>query len=277
MFWRFLARWRRLLTGAIIPLLALLALTAGSRRGGATGHLEAVVAGVVEPFQSGASGAFSFLEGAGEAVFGGVRLRRENQELRQEIARLRSEVQESRERVAAAARCERLLEYREGSGLRLAAAGVIGHDAGSLYHTIVIDRGSADGLKANQAVLTPEGAVGRIIRVYPRSALVLLLVDRSSGIDAVVQRTRDQGVVQGLGGQACELKYVARQAELMIGDYVVTSGAGGVFPKGIWIGQVSRVQKGGYLFQHVEVQPTAPLDRLEEVLVVVEGPPGQEP
>jgi rod shape-determining protein MreC len=275
MIWRFLARWRRFLTGALIPLAAVLALSAGSRRQGASGHLEAAVASVIEPFQSVASGVFSYLEGAGEAAFGGARLRRENQELRQELSRLRREVQESRERVAAAARCERLLGYRESAGLRLLAAGVIGHDAASLYQTIVIDRGTADGLKVNQAVLTPEGAVGRTIRVYPRSALVLLLVDRSSGIDAIVQRTRDQGVVQGLGGQGCELKYVARQAEMMIGDYVVTSGAGGVFPKGIWIGQVARVQKGGYLFQHVEVQPTAPLDRLEEVLVVLDGP--QEP
>ena len=192
--------------------------------------------------------------------------------MRREVDRLRREVQQSRERVAAAARLERLLDYRAATGYKMIAAGVIGHDASGLYRTVLIDRGSADGVEHQQAVLAPDGVVGRVIKVFPRSALVLLVTDRSSGIDAIVQRTRDQGVVQGRGGAGCELKYLDRSAEVEVGDYVVTSGMGGRFPKGVWIGQVSGVNRGGDLFQSVDVRPSAGLERLEEVWVVTGAP-----
>jgi rod shape-determining protein MreC len=137
---------------------------------------------------------------------------------------------------------------------------------------VLIDRGSFAGVEHQQAVLAPDGAVGRVIKVFPRSSLVLLVTDRSSGIDALVQRTRDRGVVQGRGGSGCELKYLDRSAEVEVGDYVVTSGMGGRFPKGVWIGQVSGVNRGGELFQSVDVRPTAGLERLEEVWVVTGAP-----
>jgi len=209
----------------------------------------------------------------GETLFGGVSLRRENADLRRELGRLREEVNGLRERAAAAGRLESLLGYRERSGLPLTAARVIGHDASGLYRTVLLDRGSADGIEHDQAVIVPDGVVGRVIKVFPRSALVLLATDRSSGIDAIVQRTRDQGVVQGRGDRGCELRYLDRSAEVEVGDDVITSGMGGRFPKGIRIGQVSGVNRGGELFQSVDVRPTAPLERLEEVLVVT-GPPG---
>jgi rod shape-determining protein MreC len=271
MLWRLLFRWRRALTVLLVPVAAFLSLTTGLRRHGAVGPLEAAAASVAQPLQAGASGALAALGGLGDVLFGGSALRRENEQLRREADRLRREVQESRERVAEALRLERLLDYRPQAAPGMVVAGVIGHDASGLYRTVLLDRGEQDGLLHNQAVLTPGGAVGRIIRLYPRSALVLLLTDRSSGIDAVVQRTRDQGVVQGLGGDTCSLKYLARQAEVAVGDDVVTSGMGGGFPKGVRIGQVSRVEKGGDLFQSVDVRPSAELDRLEEVWVVTGG------
>jgi len=267
MLWRFLARRRRLLTALLVPLAALASVTSSVRRPGGVGPLEAAAAVVLAPLQVGTAAAFSWFGGLG-SLLGGSGLRRENEELRREVDRLRQEVQQSRERVAAAARLERLLEYRESTGFTMTAASVVGHDASGLYRTVLIDRGSSSGVQAQQAVLAPDGVVGRVIKVFPRTALVLLVTDRSSGIDAIVQRTRDQGVVQGRGGSGCELKYLERSAEVEVGDYVVTSGMGGKFPKGVWIGQVSGVNRGGDLFQSVEVRPAAALERLEEVWVV---------
>ena len=272
MLWRFLARRRRVLTALLVPLAAFVAVATSTRRTPGSGPLEAAAAVAAAPLQAGASAAFSWFGSLGESLFGGVGLRRENEELRREVEQLRREVQESRERVAAASRLERLLDYRELSGLRMKAAGVIGHDTSGLYRTVLIDRGSADGVEQQQAVLAPDGVVGRVIKVFPSSALVLLVTDRSSGIDAIVQRTRDQGVVQGRGGSGCELKYLDRSAEVEVGDYVVTSGMVGRFPKGVWIGQVSGVNKGGDLFQSVDVRPSAALERLEEVWVVTGAP-----
>ena len=261
MLWRLPARWRRVLTVALVPLAALLAAAAGG-----VPPLAAGVAVAAAPLQAGVASSLSWLGG----LFGGG-LRRENEELRRELDRLRREVQESRERLTAAGRLERLLGYRERSGFATAAASVIGRDASGLYRTVLIDRGGGDGVAPGQAVLAPDGVVGRVIRTYPRSALVLLLTDRSSGIAALVQRTRDQGIVQGRGGGACELRYLDRTSEVEVGDHVVTSGLGGGFPKGVWLGRVSGVDRGGEMFLGVEVRPAVDLARLEEVLVVTEG------
>jgi len=270
MLWRFLARRRRVVTALLVPLAAVASVSSSVRRAPGSGPLEASVAVLLAPLQAGTTAVFSWFDGV--SLLGGAALRRENEELRREVERLRREVQESRERVAEAARLERLLDYREGTGYKMVAAGVIGHDTSGLYRTVLIDRGSADGVEHQQAVLAPDGVVGRVIKVFPRSALVLLVTDRSSGIDAIVQRTRDQGVVQGRGGSGCELKYLDRSAEVEVGDYVVTSGMGGRFPKGVWIGQVSGVNRGGDLFQSVDVRPAAGLERLEEVWVVTGTP-----
>jgi rod shape-determining protein MreC len=273
MLWRFLARRRRVGTALLVPAAALLSVaTAGPGPGG--GPLEAAAAVAIAPFQAGTAAVLSALGSVGGAVFGGGALRRENERLRAEVERLRAEVQANRERVAAAGRLERLLGYRESAAFTTIVAGVIGHDASGLYQTVLINRGASDGIEHQQAVLTPDGVVGRVIKVFPHSALVLLLTDRSSGIDAIVQRTRDQGVVQGRGGALGELKYLDRSADIEVGDYVVTSGMGGRFPKGVRIGQVSGLNEGGELFQSVELQPSAALGRLEEVLVVT-GAPGE--
>lgn len=269
MLWRYLARRRRVLIALLVPLASLASVTSSLRHASGGGPIEAAVSVVLAPLQAGTTAASSWFGGLGGLVSGRVDVRRENEELRRENERLRREIQESRERIAAAVRLERLLDYRESTGYRMIAAGVIGHDASGLYRTILLGRGSSDGIEHQQAVLAPDGVVGRVIKVFPHSALVLLVTDRSSGIDAIVQRTRDQGVVEGRGGLGCELKYLDRSAEIAVGDYVVTSGRGGRFPKGVWIGQVSGVNQSVSLFQSVAVRPSADLDRLEEVWVVI--------
>jgi rod shape-determining protein MreC len=258
MLWRLPGRSRRLLAVALVPLASALSAAAGG-----VPPLAGGAAAAAAPVQAGVASAFSWLG----SLFG-AGLRRENEELRRELDRLRREVQENRERLAATERLERLLEYRERTGYAMAAASVIGHDASGLYRTVLIDRGGADGVAAGQAVLAPEGVVGRVIRVYPSSSLVLLLTDRSSGIDALVQRTRDRGVVQGIGAAACELRYLDRSSEVEVGDHIVTSGEGGRFPKGLRLGRVSGVDRGGEMFLSVAVVPSADLGRLEEVWVV---------
>jgi rod shape-determining protein MreC len=273
MLWRFLTRGRRVLTALLVPLAAFVSVAISGRQVPGSGPLEAVAATVLAPLQSGAVSALSWFAGFG-GFLPGAGLRRENEELRREVERLRREVQENREQVAAAERLERMLDFRTKSAFAMTAASVIGHDTSGLYRTVLIDRGSADGVAHQLAVLSPDGVVGRVIKVFPHSALVLLVTDRSSGIDAIVQRTRDQGVVQGGGGGGCVLKYLDRSAEVEVGDLVVTSGMGGRFPKGVLIGQVSGINQGGDLFQSVDVRPSAGLDRLEEVWVVT-GNPGE--
>jgi rod shape-determining protein MreC len=145
---------------------------------------------------------------------------------------------------------------------------VIGRDATGLARTLVIDRGEADGITKGAAALAPEGIVGQVFLASAHAARVLLIADHNSGVDALVQRTRARGIVQGTAEGGCGLKYVKRTEDVQVGDTVVTSGLDGVFPKGVPIGHVVAVDKQGQgLFQYAEVAPRVDFGQLEELLV----------
>lgn len=268
---RFPAGNRRLLFFIVVLALAIAAATAGWQSGRNPGLLDRTVMVMTVPVLKGAVSTAGLFGGSGGFFTNWKSLREENRQLRSEVARLQREAEERREREGAYRRLSEMLDYRETTGYPMTVAAVIGHDSTNLFRTILINKGSRDGLDHNMAVVTPEGVVGRTIKVFDTTARILLLTDRSLGIDALVQRTRDQGVVQGKGMDQCEMKYLSRQSAVSVGDVIVTSGMGGVFPKGVRIGKVTTVKKGGYLLQKVEVEPAAPLDRLEEVLVLTGG------
>jgi rod shape-determining protein MreC len=118
------------------------------------------------------------------------------------------------------------------------------------------------------AVVAPQGIVGHVFQASPHAARVLLVSDHNSGVDALVQRTRARGIVQGTVDAGCGLKYVKRTEDIQVGDMVVTSGLDGIFPKGLPIGQVVSVDKRGQgLFQYAEIAPRVDAQQLEEVLV----------
>src|SRR6185295_1055291 len=145
---------------------------------------------------------------------------------------------------------------------------VIGRDATRLSRTILIGRGETDGVVRGAAVLAPQGVVGHVFQTSPHSARVLLVSDHNSGVDALVQRTRARGIVQGTVDAGCVLKYVKRTEDVQVGDTLVTSGLDGIFPKGLPVGRVTAIDKRGQgLFQSAEVAPRVDVDQLEEVLV----------
>ncbi len=250
----------------------LLVMT-GSWRGEHEGERYLDEAGMVlaGPLLQASVSAASTLERAGDFLLGWRFLRQENRALREEVASLSRELEARREDALAYGRLEAILEYRRSTGFPAKVAAVIGRDSTNLFQTILINKGRRDGIARDMAVVTPSGVVGKTIKVYARTARVLLLTDRSSGVAALVQRTRDQGVVQGNGEGACDMKYISRQSTVTVGDTIVTSGMGGVFPKGVRVGRVAGVKRSGYLLPDIEVAPAASLDRLEEVIVLLSG------
>ncbi len=165
-------------------------------------------------------------------------------------------------------RLRRLLAFRESLQGDVLTARVVGHDATGLARTLLIDRGDSDGVAKGAAVLVPEGIVGQVFLVSGNAARILLVSDHNSGVDALVQRSRARGIVQGTVDGGCGLKYVKRTEDVQVGDAVVTSGADGIFPKGLPIGRVTSIDKRGRgLFQSAEVQPRVDFEQLEEVLV----------
>jgi rod shape-determining protein MreC len=260
-----------ILLGAAIALhigLISLQVTTGS---GATVFHSVVFGGVAEA-QRGASGATGSVVGLWQGYLDLRRVRSENEALRAEVGALRVELQQERAAAERAESYRSLLEFRERTPLKTTGAQVIATGASPEFRTVTIDKGANDGLAANQAVLAPLGVVGRITVPSARAALVQLLVDRNAAAGALVERTRVQGVVTGVGDGTLRMDFVPATGDVTAGDLVVTSGIDGLYPKGFAIGAVERVDRGDGLYHVITVRPAVDPTRLEEVLVVVDGP-----
>ncbi len=151
-------------------------------------------------------------------------------------------------------------------------AGLIGIDPSNLIHSIIIDQGDSEGVKKDMPVITPQGLVGRVIQVGMHWSKVLLIIDPSSSVSAVVQSTRATGVVRGVPGDAngsLLMKYVPQGEAIKVGDTILTSGLGGNFPKRLVIGTVTEVHKQDIeLFQEAVIRPSVDFSRLELLLVL---------
>jgi rod shape-determining protein MreC len=145
---------------------------------------------------------------------------------------------------------------------------VIGASAGTASHIVEIDRGERDGIRRNMAVITPDGAVGKIIESYRDTAQVLLLSDKEGGAGAMLVGSRIQSPVKGTGEPMLSMSYVAAEDSVNAGEKIVTSGMDKIFPRDVPIGTVLDVKQGNP-FKQIRVKPAAKLDRLEEVIVLL--------
>jgi rod shape-determining protein MreC len=155
-------------------------------------------------------------------------------------------------------------------------ARVISEGPSNYRRTLAIDLGAQEGIERGMPVVTEAGLVGRIDKVYPDSSTVLLITDASSAVDAMLQRSTSRvvGVVQGTAGGQPIMDYINQDADVSVGDLIITSGLGGGFPKGLVIGQVESVRRMDYeMYQQAVVRPTVKFDRLEIVLVITNFKP----
>jgi len=139
-----------------------------------------------------------------------------------------------------------------------------------LFKSIIIDKGEKDGLRINMPVVNSEGAVGRVVSVSSNYAQVLLITDQNSAVDGLVQRSRGRGMVKGMGSGECYFDYVIKTCDIKEGDTIVTSGLGRIFPKGLYLGKVKKIDDSpNKLFKDVRVTPAVDFSKLEEVLIVL--------
>jgi len=206
------------------------------------------------------------------------RVRRDNQFLREEVKQLRTQVGELRETALENYRLSHLLEMKGRAGTETVAARVIGKDATNWFRTILIDGGTNEGVQRHMAVVTNEGLVGRVVETTALAARVQLITDPESAVGVLIQRSRVAGVAAGGQGGSLQIKYLPLMADVVEGDRVITSGLGGVFPKGIPLGRVLRSNRptNGALFQETWVQPLADFSRLEEVMILKRPPSGDQ-
>jgi rod shape-determining protein MreC len=195
-------------------------------------------------------------------------VRKQNRDLQQEIQQLRLERVRLSEDAGQARRLQALLGFREQFISETTPAQVISTTGTDFSRGIFIDKGTKDGLRVDMPVITPDGVIGKIVRAYPSSSLVLLINDPTSGAGVILEKSRLQGILKGTSDGDTVLNNIMSDEKVIPGDMVLTSGGDRVYPKGLPVGTIVGTGPGKDLFLNVKVKPSARLERLEEVLVI---------
>ncbi|HEY7252441.1 MAG TPA: rod shape-determining protein MreC [Methylomirabilota bacterium] len=262
-------RFRRYGILLAVLLVSLLLLTVQTR-GGGTGRAGELVAIVVTPVQSLLVRIHRGALGFWANYVDWKAVRRENAVLRGENEQLRVMSLQAGETREENARLRRLLVLKNRLPLSTLAGEVIGREAGGWVRSLTVNRGRGDGIVQQTPVIVPDGLVGRVVQVHRGAAVIQLLNDPASTVGAVVLRTRTAGLVEGDAGGTVRFKFMARDgASVVPGDLVVTSGLGTLFPKGLPVGRVVKIEdKGSALFHFAVLAPAVDFSRVEEVLLV---------
>jgi rod shape-determining protein MreC len=197
-------------------------------------------------------------------------VRQENRDLRQQIQQMEIERVRLSEDANQARRLQALLAFKEQFIAKTVAAQVIGSSGSEQSRSVYIDKGANSGLKQDMAVITGEGVVGKTLRVFQSTSQVLLVNDQTSGVGAILEKSRLQGVLRGTAAGEVVLEKVMSDEPVQPGDRVLTSGGDQIFPKGLPVGTVTKISPGSELFLNIRVKPAADLSRLEEVLVITQ-------
>jgi rod shape-determining protein MreC len=197
-------------------------------------------------------------------------VRAENRELKQQIERMRIEQVRMSQDADQARRLQVLLAFKEQFISATMAAQVIGSSGSEQSRSIYLDKGEKNGIKPDMAVITADGIVGKVLHVYHSTCLVLMINDQTSGVGAILEKSRLQGILRGTPSGEVALEKVMSDEQVPIGELLLTSGGDRIFPKGLPIGRVMQVSppKGSEPFLMIQVKPSANLSKLEEVLVV---------
>jgi len=214
-------------------------------------------------------------------VWGGyvylVDVREENEFLQLDNERLKKINQKAGDLEAENGRLRKMLDFKEKAKSRMIAAQVISKNASSYFRVvrIVIDRGKGS-VQPGMAVVTHEGLVGQVDRVWDNYSDVLLTVDPKSAVDVYIERNKSRGLLKGTGDSSryeCKVEYLLKTDEVQLGDAIVTSGMDKQFPEGIAVGKISKIRKREYgLFQEAWVEPSVDFSRVTDVFVMVPGP-----
>ena len=241
--------------------------------------LQEVTFGAFAEMQRAATTAFGSAREGWQNYFALQQIRQENEQLKQEVTKLRISLEQERNIAQQSRTLQQLLDLRTAAGFETAAASVIGSGADPEFRTVTIDKGTQDGLRADMAVMSPAGIVGRILMPTARAAKVQLIIDRDAAAGVMIERTRVAGVVTGVGSAEelgfraglINLNYVPGSADVKRGDRVVTSGIDGIYPKGLPVGEIQSAERAAGEWR-IRVKPSVDFAALETVLVVLKAP-----
>lgn len=265
----FLRKYKTAILIIALLAIALMMLSVNLKYGAERGFFSKIVLQAVAPVQKGLNASIKSIRDAWLHYIFLVGIEGENKNLKKKINELKSVIISYQEGYLEAQRLKKLLSLTDDYNYNFIPARVIGREQAALSKTILINKGTVQGLKAGMPVVVPPGLIGRLVNVSWHASKVLLFIDENSNIDAIVQRTRIQGIISGAGSRGLILKYISKTQDVQEGDVIVSSGMGGVFPKGLLIGQVSHVDRlEASLFLKINVAPFVDFSKLEEVLVL---------
>ncbi len=223
------------------------------------------------PFQWATAEVFSSVGGIWKNYFALRDSHVENERLKKTLNEREAELIKTKEDLSKALQLHSISEWQSTQSGQSVVGRVIARDADQWFGTVVLDRGSGAGVDKDQPVVTPEGLVGRVIEVSPNASRVLLLTDERHGAGAMIGQLSNErvlGVVTGKNSSLCEMKFLAPPEKVEVGEVVTTSGQDGIYPSGLVIGKVKRIEGVAASPTGVEVEPTAPLSKLDLVAVM---------
>jgi len=259
-----------LVVGAIVLIVAnIIILSVNSNRRYPARGIGGIALMVISPFQEMVTQSIHFARDVWKHYFYLVSTSMENEDLRKQLSIATENNNLCFETRLSNERFRNLLAFKKELPYQLLGAEVVGKDPSPWFKTIMINKGAADGVRKGMPVVIPEGIVGLVIDVSGTYSKTLLIVDRNSSVDALIQKTRARGIVKGDPTGRCVFKYVLRKHDINIGDTVISSGLDGVFPKGLRVGRISEIVKlNSGIFQEVAVTPYVDFETLEEVFIV---------
>lgn len=257
---------RILLLITILLVVGLLLLAA--MLGGRFGTPHQLTLDFIGPLQSVVTQAFSGVARLKSDYIDLLSVRAENKQLQAQIDKYLTELGEYREGYSTYRHLQELLKLKDSLTFQPITARVVGKEPAYWYQTIVVDRGKKDDVLVGMIALAPGGVVGQVMHTSENYSKILLANAPSSAIDVMVQKNRTRGILKGAGEKGFVMHYVLKNADIAVGDYVVTAGIGGIFPAGIPVGTISKIEKKQRgMFQEIEVQPHIDFQKLEFVLI----------
>jgi rod shape-determining protein MreC len=200
------------------------------------------------------------------------RARAQNTALQKRIGELEQEIVSLRETVLRERRLHDISEFSAEIKGRKLTARVIGVSPTAWFNTVVVDKGSSDGVKRFMPAVSASGVAGYVMEVYRYSSKILLLTDSNSKVSVIAQRSRARGVVQGTETGGCLLKYVEATADVAEGDILVTSGDSKIYPEGLLVGRIEELRRRpGDLFQSARVTPETDFAKIEEIALILDA------
>lgn len=241
--------------------------------------VEKIILDFTAPLQKGFTKLTNSARNAWQGVAELRHLKDQKEDLAKQVRSLRDENRQLKEQSLENQRLRAMLDFKPRVPYQTVGAQVIGRSADNWFSFITIDKGAKDGLSKGMAVMTVNGLVGQISGVTERTSRILLILDENSAVSCLIQETRENGIVEGgtKSNGVLIMTGLPRDAKVKKGDHVLSSGLGGIFPKGLFLGRVARVENEPYgISKRAVIMPAENFNALEEVLVITNNRPLRE-